>query len=207
MAGRVRDEDARVRIWEEYLLATHKNLVEHARALLTRTLRRVFWADDVVQEAYLQFCLYPERFRGKTQEDFRVWAKSVTENTAHNLARTQEYQKRSSKCLCYLEELDRKELKEPESMGLSAESLLEEREQREVLRAAVLELSALEAKVIDLVYLHERTVSLSEAAEILGLSVSGVRKVLSRSLEKLYFLLKSRWEYKDLLPCRRSHSP
>jgi RNA polymerase sigma-70 factor (ECF subfamily) len=205
MQSVLKNDDARAELWGRLLLITRPNLMDHIQSLWRGPLRWILPVEDVFQETCVELWRLHHRFHGSTRDDFLAWSKRIAEYTTRNLARAHMYQKRSKRRLSYLEELGPSALKEPLSTEAKGEDLVDIAERKHALQLALSELSAVEVRLIDLVYL--RDISVGEVAEGLGISTAAVRKRLARSFEKLHSQLRLHPEYRELFPEEKSAPP
>ncbi len=165
LAARARDGD--VHAYEE-LVARYQQVAFRVAWMATRSPGE---AEDAVQEAFVKAYQHLPRFR--VGAPFRPWLLRIVANEARNRARSSRRR----------EGLAHRAAAQPPEVPPSPEAAAVEREDAELLAAALGRLSERDRLVI--AYRHLFEMSEAETAEALGVRVGTVKSRLSRAMDRL----------------------
>lgn len=135
-------------------------------------------AEEVLQESYVKVLTGRARYHGKAA--FKTWLFGVIRTTAAN--------ERRRHWLRQLGLLRFERQSPPPVNGRSITDTLEHSQQRQLLQSLLARLPARQQEVLHLVFYQDMTIS--QAAEVMGVSVGAARQHYERGKQRLRQLLK-----------------
>ena len=136
--------------------------------------------ENVLHSAYLKILERKAVFDGRSE--FRTWLFSVIRNTAAELRRRRFFQK--------LKLIDYRAQEATPQKFTAPEDSLDRNEMERLLRSALAALPSRQAEVLHLVFYQD--LSLSEAAEVMGVSLGSARTHYDRGKRKLRSAIEER---------------
>ena len=132
-------------------------------------------AEDIVSDVFLEVWRHADRFKSKAQVS--TWLLAIARNKGITAVRRH--------CDEHLE-VNALEIKDPAD---DPEVLISKSDRRKAIQRALLQLSAAQREVIDLVYYHEKSVG--EVAKIIGIPVSTVKTRMFYARRRIGEFLKA----------------
>ena len=178
-----RAKDGCEQSFEEIFEQVYNYLILTAGTRMGDGLRGKVGASDIVQSGLIRAYGALDKFEGSTEAEFRAWVKTIVLNSLHDQTRRYESQKRR---------VDREHGLGDITLtgGISPSDIASQNEEKILLQRYVSRLPALEQRVVEM--RHRFGYSLTDIADILGISYSQVRTALKGGIAKLKVWIKER---------------
>ena len=145
-------------------------------------------AAEVLQSSYVKALQHRGKFRGDSS--LKTWLFAVIRNTAREALRKETVRRAA---------LERWARRQPDAAAASSAAALENHEEIARVRAAVQRLSARQRQIVHLVFYE--TMTISQSAEILQISVGSARKHYERAKQRLRESVGSEQTRDEHAPC------